>query len=67
MYPAKHFSLSLPRGEGQDNIPELLKQLAKELEAVDGMEVMDIVFRNEIDEDGVDWPSFTVYLNDLRQ
>lgn len=58
----KHFSLSLPIGPDQDNVSDLLRYLAKELEKLDKkVEILDIVFHDEIDQDGKNWPSFTVY------
>lgn len=61
-YDCQHFSLSLPKGRGQESIPNLLRHLANTLEKEGSIEVMDIVFHNEeIDENGVEWPNFTVY------
>lgn len=60
-YVINHFSLSLPNGEGQGNVPELLRHLAAQLDTMKGAEIMDITFHPENDENGNDWPSFTVY------
>jgi len=60
-YASKHFSLSLPHKKGQDNVPNLLRHLANQLEAGKVTDISDIVFHNESDDDGVSWPSFTVY------
>ena len=56
-----HFALSLPKGEGQNDIAALLRHLANNIEEIKNIEVSDIVFHNEIDDDGQDWPHFTVY------
>lgn len=57
-----HFSLSLPKGMGQDNIPNLLRHLANTLEEEGVREIMDIVFHNdELDENGIPHPHCTVY------
>lgn len=61
-YDCQHFSIALPKGRGQDNIPNLLRHLANALEAEGSIEVMDLVFHgNESDENGEEWPTFTVY------
>lgn len=59
-YNCNHFSLALPAGEDQDNVPKLLEHLANELKSRT-VEIMDIVFRDESDENGNPYPSFTVY------
>ena len=58
-YYCRHFSLALPEGSGQDNVPRLLHKLAEAIEA-QALDVIDIVFHNEI-EDGKDRPYVTVY------
>lgn len=62
MYTSKHFSLSLPRGDGQSNVADLLRHLAKELDESAPLKILDIVFQSEMDDDGNEWPSFTVYV-----
>ena len=56
------FSLSNPRGRGQDDVPKLLKRVAAQLEAEGAVEVQDIVFHYEA-EKGKQWPSMTVYFH----
>lgn len=54
--------MSLPEGEDQTNIAQLLVNLPDSIKGFDkNIEVQDIVFRNELNNDGVNWPSFTVY------
>lgn len=60
-YTCYHFSVSLPAGEGQDNVPNLLKHLAATLEDYDYESIQDVVFHDETDERGESYPSFTVY------
>jgi hypothetical protein len=60
-YTILHFSLTLPKGEGQSDIAALLRHLANKIEEVKNINVSDIVFHNEIDDDGQDRPHFTVY------
>lgn len=63
-YRTNHFSLSLPVGPGQGDVPALLRHLAATLENHGQVEVRDIVYHNEADKDGEDWPSVTVYFDD---
>jgi hypothetical protein len=61
-YDCQHFSLALPKGRGQESIPNLLRHLANALEAEGNIEVRDIVFHtDETDENGGEWPTCTVY------
>jgi len=60
-YTINHFSLSLGRGEGQDNVAALLRHLANQLDEDSVTDISDIVFHNEVDEDGNFRPHFTVY------
>ena len=62
-YECYSFSLSLPAGEGQNNIANLLNHLAKTLKHdYPGIEIQDIVFSNdEIDDNNIELPNFTIY------
>ena len=61
-YTIHHFSLSLPNAEGKDNVPNLLKHLAETIEQMENdIEIQDIVFHNDEDAEGNNWPVFTVY------
>ena len=55
-----HFSQSNGAGPGQGDVPALLRRVADTIEAIEGVQVFDIVFHNEI-EDGEDRPHMTVY------
>ena len=59
-WQAFHFSQANPAGDGQADIPALLRRVADTLAELGEVEVLDIVLRNEIRADG-DWPSMTVY------
>ncbi len=65
-YTCKTFSLGLPKGEGQGSVPNLLKHLSNTLEKMD-IDVIDMVYSMELDDDGDDWPVFTVYYNDKER
>jgi len=67
-YTVNHFSLNLPVGKGQDNVSNLLRHLASTIEAEgEPIEVQDIVFHNDVDQDGNDLPVFTVYYHPVDQ
>ncbi len=59
----RHFSQANPNGPGQDNVPALLRRVADSIEGLGPVEVLDIVFHDEVTEDG-DWYSMTVYFHD---
>lgn len=58
-----HFSQSNPAGPGQSDVPALLRRVADSVEALGEVTVQDIVFHDEVTEDGT-WPSMTVYFGD---
>lgn len=60
-YTINHFSQSNPKGQGQDNVPSLLRRVAETIEEAGRITVQDLVLHNEITEEGDDWPSLTVY------
>jgi hypothetical protein len=63
-WSCEHFSLSLPAGEGQDDVPTLLRAVADQIERYAPTEVQDIVLDlNAMSEDGTGWPSATVYFH----
>ncbi|MFR9750980.1 hypothetical protein ACL02S_08080 [Nocardia sp. 004] len=59
-YTTLHFSQSNPLGEGQADVPKLLKTVAATLQDLGDITVTDLILHNEITADG-DWPSITVY------
>ena len=59
----EHFSQSNPSGPGQADIPALLRRLATTIEHLGAVDVRDIVFHGEQDDDGAEWPSMTVYFH----
>lgn len=45
-----HFAQANPKVPGQDDVPALLRRVAVTLEGITGVEVMDLVLHNEINE-----------------
>jgi len=62
MWMIQHFSQSNPAGDGQDDVPSLLRRVAHTLEDLGAVEVQDLVMHTELTEDGV-LPSVTVYFH----
>jgi hypothetical protein len=61
-WTAEHFSLANPRGDGQGDVPLLLRRVADVLEERGAVEIQDLVLHNEVNESG-GWPSITVYFH----
>ena len=59
-WQALHFSQANPAGDGQDDVPALLRRVADSVVALGEVRVMDIVFHTETKADG-NWHSMTVY------
>ena len=62
-WEVRHFSQSTPAGEGQADVPSLLRRVAASVEELQPVEIQDIVFHSETDDRGADWPSMTVYFH----
>jgi hypothetical protein len=62
-YQTQHFSLNNPKGEGQEDVPTLLRRLAATLEQMGSIEVRDLVFHADTDDEGDSWPFMTVYFD----
>jgi hypothetical protein len=58
-WTVEHFSQANPAGEGQSDVPALLRRIADSIDALGEVEVQDLVLHTEITEDG-DWHSLTV-------
>jgi hypothetical protein len=58
----EHFSLANPRGQGQGNVPLLLRRIADVIEEFGTAEIQDLVLHADVNEFG-DWPSITVYFH----
>jgi hypothetical protein len=56
-----HVSLANPVGSGEDNVPRLLRRLAKTVADLGPADVHDITYHVEITEEGRERPSMTVY------
>ncbi|MEV0227894.1 hypothetical protein [Nonomuraea sp. NPDC050786] len=60
-FQTRHFSLNNPQGEGQDDVPNLLRRLASTLEEMGRIEIRDLVLHDDTDDEGNPWPYVTVY------
>jgi hypothetical protein len=58
----RNFAQSNPKGEGQGDVPELLRRVARSIEELGDVSVQDITFGTEITEDGP-WQHLTVYFH----
>ncbi|MEU6711184.1 hypothetical protein ABZ897_06845 [Nonomuraea sp. NPDC046802] len=63
-YQTRHFSLNNPQGEGQEDVPTLLRRLAATLEEMGSIDIRDVVFHTDTDDEGDPWPFVTVYFDD---
>jgi hypothetical protein len=59
-WTAEHFSLANPLGQGQGDVPLLLRRAAEAIEAFGAAEIQDLVLHTEVNEFG-NWPSITIY------
>jgi len=59
-WQAFHFSQANPAGEGEDDVPALLRRVADSIAALGEVQVMDVVFRTETTAEG-ESQSMTVY------
>ena len=62
-WTVEHFSQSNPRGADQESVPLLLRRLADSVEELGDVTVQDIAFHMELDDEGDDWPTATVYFH----
>jgi hypothetical protein len=56
-----HFSLANAAGAGQENVPRLLRRLARNIDILGPMEVHDITYQVDVSANGTLRPSMTVY------
>lgn len=61
-WTVEHFSQANPAGDGQGDLPVLLRRVADSIEALGAIEVQDLVMHSEITENG-GWPSLTIYFH----
>jgi len=61
-WTVEHFSLANPKGQGQGDVPLLLRRAADAIEELGTAEIQDLVLHTEATEFG-DWPSITVYFH----
>lgn len=62
-WTVEHYSQANPEGNGQESVPALLRRLADSLEALGRVSVQDLAFHMEMDDDGRDRPTATVYFH----
>jgi hypothetical protein len=58
-----HFSQANPKGPGQDDVEALLVRVAESIRALGAVDVHDITFHHETDDEGKGWPTMSVYYN----
>ena len=61
-WTVEHFSQSNPKGDGQADVPALLRRVAGTIEALGDVDVQDLVMHTEVTAEG-DWHSLTVYFH----
>jgi hypothetical protein len=62
-FPIRHFAIGNPIGEGEGDVPMLLRSVAKRVEALGPQcDVIDITFRTHIDFES-EQATMTVYYN----
>jgi hypothetical protein len=59
-YSCNHFSINLPMGEGQDDVPALLRHTADTIEDIGQIEPRHLIMDIEVTEDGL-LPVITFY------
>ena len=59
----QHFSQSNRKGPGQGDVAALLRRIADTIEELDPVQIQDIVFHSQVDDDFEPWPSMTVYFH----
>ena len=58
----EHFSQANPAGQGQDDVPALLRRVADSIKALGEVSVQDLVLHTEVTPNGA-WHSLTVYFH----
>ena len=59
-WTSRHFSQANPKGPGQGDVPALLRRVARTIEDLGDIDVLDIIMHTEVTEDG-DRHNLTVY------
>lgn len=59
-WTAHHFAQANPAGQGQGDVPALLRRVADTIDELGEIEILDLVLHSEITADGA-WPSIMVY------
>lgn len=58
-----HFSQSNPTGPAQGDVAALLRRVAESVTELGQVDVQDVVFHAEVDDEGDAWPSMNVYFH----
>ena len=61
-----HFSLANPAGNKQEEVPRLLRRLARVITELGPMEIHDITFHSELTALGSSSPTMTVYYSLIK-
>jgi len=61
-----HFSQSNPSGANQGDVPALLRRVADTIEGLGDVEIHDLTFGTDVNEDGP-WHRITVYFDERYQ
>lgn len=56
--------MSNPKGRRQEDVPRLLRRVAKAIQERGDVEIQDVVFHMDV-QDGRDWPTMTVYFHPI--
>lgn len=62
-WTCRHFAQRNPEGDGQGDVPALLRRVADSIEALGVVSVQDVVFHTEVTAEGP-WHGMTVYFHD---
>jgi hypothetical protein len=62
-WTVEHFSQANPEGDGQSDVPALLRRVAGTIDDLGPAFIQDITFSMEIDDAGEDRPTMTVYFH----
>jgi len=61
-WTAEYFSLANPLGQGQGDVPLLLRRVAETIEAFGDVKILDLLMETDVNEFG-NWPAITVYFH----
>jgi hypothetical protein len=59
-WTANHFAQANPTGDGQGDVPALLRRVADTIAGLGDVQILDLLMHVEVTAEG-DWPSLVVY------